>query len=115
MNYLDESQSIRYKNSSSCIAFEYEFENVSDINSAVIELKGRYPETGFAINDVCKEIVYVIDGRGYVACDSQQIDMERGGMLSIEPGEKYFFEGSMRLLIASSPAWYPEQYHNIVT
>lgn len=113
MEYIPKTDSKRYENSSSCTALEYDFENESDINSAVIELEGRYPDNGFAINDVCKEIIYIIEGRGYVMNGTRRIDVEQGGMVRIIPGNKYFFDGSMRLLIASSPAWYPAQYHTV--
>jgi hypothetical protein len=46
-------------NSDSCIVHEYPFNN-KVIGFAVAEINGRFPETGFSVNEVCLEIYYVM-------------------------------------------------------
>lgn len=44
MEFIRADKAERRKNSETCTAIEYEFEGEQAINSAVIELDGRYPE-----------------------------------------------------------------------
>lgn len=113
MEIVRSDKAIMHKNSKDCTAYEYEFDGEEDINGAVIELTGRYPESGQALNDVSKERAYIIEGNGALYQGGQKYELSKGDMLLIQPGESYYFEGTLKMLISSSPAWYPEQHHNI--
>jgi mannose-6-phosphate isomerase-like protein (cupin superfamily) len=113
MNHIKSDSSVRFQNSSACTAFEYEFNDENDINNAVIELSGRYPEAGFAVNLICKEIIYIIEGEGYVYTTDDARYLEAGDMIRLNSKERYYFDGKMKLLISSTPAWRPEQYQNV--
>lgn len=113
MDHIKANSSVRFQNSQNCIAFEYEFAGEKDINNAVIELSGRYPDDGFALNLICTEIIYVIEGIGRVHADETEMRLEVGDMVRLKPKERYYFDGKMKLLISSSPAWYPEQYQTV--
>lgn len=112
MEHIKAQDGSKRKNSDACTVTEFEFEGEKNINSAVVELNGRYPESGFALNTVCEEIVYVIEGHGQLVNPQARIVMSTGDMLRIKPNENYYFDGNLKLLIATSPAWYPEQYKN---
>ncbi|OGK29257.1 hypothetical protein A3D06_00850 [Candidatus Roizmanbacteria bacterium RIFCSPHIGHO2_02_FULL_40_9] len=92
-----------------CIAREYDLSD-KDINAAVIELSGRYPDKGRVVNEKCKEIVYVIEGTGKLVIENEELLLEEGDMTMIRPGQKYFFEGNLRFLTPCTPAWHPEQH-----
>ncbi len=109
MEHIKQSQSTPHQNGEACIAHEYASEE-PDINGAVIELTGRYPETGRAVNTVSKEQVFVLEGVGICAVDDQKVALAQGDQLLIQPGEKYYFDGSLRLYIACTPAWTPQQH-----
>jgi len=109
MKIVYKSQTKRYKNSAGCIAIEYPTED-KDINVAVVEIHGRYPDKGRVRNTVCKELVYVSKGSGKVEVDDKKIDLRQGDMIVIEVREKYFFEGEITLFVSCSPAWFPEQH-----
>ena len=113
MQHIKAQDGNRRKNSEACTAVEYEFEGEKNINSAVIELNGRYPSEGFALNSICEEIVYIVDGSGKLITTETETIFSTGDMLKIEPNQRYYFDGNVKLLISSSPAWYPEQYQNI--
>ncbi len=98
-----------HKNSDLCLAYEYPWEN-KDINGAVIDIKGRYPEKGFVVNKVCTEIVLVLEGSGILGLGSESINFTKEDMILIEPNEKYYFDGDCKILAACSPSWYPEQH-----
>jgi mannose-6-phosphate isomerase-like protein (cupin superfamily) len=57
--------------------------------------------------------VYVVEGEGKIVTPETDTVLNVGDMLRIKPSEQYYFDGKLKLLISSSPAWYPEQYQNV--
>ncbi len=112
MKFVTKKQSIQHKNSDTCIAIEYPMAD-KDLNCALIKLDGRYPETGFLVNKVCKELVYILKGAGVVGLGTGEQTLRADDMLILDPGEKYYFEGQLEMLMPCSPAWYPEQHKEI--
>lgn len=109
MKILRMSDASRYENASTCTAFEYETGG-NDINVARIEIQGRYPVEGSAINQAVRELVYVIKGSGTVCIDDVTFKLLEGDVVAIEKDEAVFWEGELTLVIACAPAWTPEQY-----
>jgi mannose-6-phosphate isomerase-like protein (cupin superfamily) len=109
MKIVHQDQTEKLKNSETCFATEYPLGD-KDINGAIIELTGRYPDKGRVVNLECKEMSYVIKGSGKVAVEDKAINLKEGDLILIEPKEKYFWEGSLTLFVACSPAWRPEQH-----
>jgi len=109
MQLVTKTQSTPFKNSETCTAYEYAMAETA-INGAVIELTGRYPTTGRATNSISKELVYVTRGSGTIAVDGQETSLVQGDQILIQPGEKYYFNGTMQLYIACTPAWKPTQH-----
>lgn len=101
-----------FANSSKCTAYEYDFKD-KDLNVALIEINGRYPETGRVVNEVCKEIVFVLEGAGSVIIEGKEFKLEEGDQVLIKPKHKYFFDGSLKILTPCVPAWFPEQHKEV--
>ncbi|MFH1534717.1 MAG: cupin domain-containing protein, partial [Patescibacteria group bacterium] len=101
-----------FKNSEVCTAVEYPMDD-KDINGAVIELSGRYPDKGRTMNEKCKEMAYVIKGSGRAVVESIETQFNEGDLALFEPGEKYFWEGNLTLFMPCAPAWYPEQHKEV--
>ena len=112
MRIIYKEQTRKFKNSNNCVAIEYPLDD-KDINGAVIELIGRYPEKGRVVNTECKELAYVINGFGKVVVDDREINLKEGDLILIEPGEKFFWEGNLTMFMPCTPAWYADQYKNI--
>lgn len=94
-------------------AREYSIDD-KDINTALVTLSQRNPEKGYFMNEVCKEVVIVLSGEGSIAFkNSDMVSLAEGDSVVIEPGEMYFWEGKLELVVSCSPAWYPEQ-HKII-
>lgn len=108
MKITRKSQTETFKNGNSCTAIEYPMED-NDINGAIIELTGRYPEEGRAMNEKCKEMGYIIKGSGKVVIEGKEIQIQEGDLILIDPKEKYFWEGSMTIFMPCTPSWKPEQ------
>ncbi len=112
MEFVEKTQRIPHQNNTSCTAYEYEMKEEA-INGAVIELLGRYPESGQAMNSECVELIYVISGKGYAAVEDEQMELVSGDQLLISPNEKYYLEGMLEVYIACTPAWSPQQHGEV--
>jgi mannose-6-phosphate isomerase class I len=96
------------KNSAACVAYEYALPT-DTLDMARIELGGRYPETGWAVNTVCTSLVYVSRGKGTVTSQGVTHHLAEGDQVLVLPHEPYAFDGMMELLFAATPAWSPMQ------
>jgi quercetin dioxygenase-like cupin family protein len=109
MKILHQHQTEMYQRGPTCSATEYPMHDPS-LNIAIVSLSGRYPTSGHAVNTVCKEFVYVIDGAGSVIVNGIVNKIAKGDMVLIEPNEPFYWDGHMTLIVPCTPAWYPEQY-----
>ncbi|UMX47411.1 MAG: cupin domain-containing protein [Candidatus Nealsonbacteria bacterium DGGOD1a] len=109
MKIVKRNEAVKFNHGKTCTANEYPVDD-KDINIAIIELNGRYPEKGFAINEVSKELAYIIKGSGKVVISSKEIEVGEGDLVFVEPQEKFYWEGKMTLIMPCTPAWNPEQY-----
>lgn len=105
-------EATRHQNSVSCTAYEYKMPT-RELDSALIELAGRYPEEGWAMNAICTSLVHVITGKGWIVSTSGRHRLTEDAQILIEKGEKYAFEGTMKLLYSAVPAWTPDQAKNV--
>jgi mannose-6-phosphate isomerase-like protein (cupin superfamily) len=112
MKIIYKDQAKQHRNGSHCVAIEYPLDD-KEINGAVIELTGRYPEAGRVVNVKCKLLAYVMKGSGKIVVDGQETNLKEGDMVFVEPGEKYFWDGALTLFMPCAPAWYPEQYQEV--
>lgn len=106
------NQTIEHKNSENCVVNEYPIED-KEINFAIADVSSRYPETGFATNTICKEIVYVQEGSGKVIVNSIEYTLQCGDVILISPNEKFYWDGNMTLHIACTPAFTSDQHIHV--
>lgn len=109
MNVIKKKCASEHSNASTCAAHEYDT-GTPDINIARVEVNGRYPENGTAANTNVTELAYVAAGSGVLCCEKVCSELSEGDVVSIAPGEHVYWEGQLTLVMACSPAWYPEQY-----
>jgi mannose-6-phosphate isomerase-like protein (cupin superfamily) len=109
MEYVSLNDVVRKENSPSCIVYEYVTKS-SEVSIAISEMNGRYPDEGYAVNEKCIEMGYVLEGSGKLITETQSVDLSAGDVVLIPRGEKYYWEGSLKVLLPTAPAWYPEQH-----
>jgi len=109
MRFVRASNAKRFKNAETCTAYEYETGS-KDINIARIEIRGRYPLEGGAVNNEVSELVYVEQGEGNVSVNGILSGLCTGDVILIEKGEEVLWEGTLDLIISCAPAWTKEQY-----
>ena len=68
---------------------------------------------GRVINLKCKELAYIIKGSGRLVVEDKETKLNEGDLVLIEAGEKFFWEGNMRMFMPCTPAWYPEQHKEV--
>lgn len=84
-----------------------------DQSIARVALDGRYPETGFSINDKNTETLYVLEGKYTMQYGEDILTLEPGDIFYIMPGTKYSLEGKGESLVFITPVWDSEQNHII--
>lgn len=88
--------------------YEYNIED-SDINYCIVEINGRFPHKGRLMNEVCKEMVHILDGKGVLTVEGKTYKLKKDDVVLINKKEKYYWEGNMKVGASCTPAWYPEQ------
>jgi len=109
MNIKKLIDTTEHKNGSTCVVREYDTES-TEINTALVIVKGRYPETGSVLNTEVSEMVYVVSGKGSVSVEGMSTHIEKGDCILIHPHEKFYWEGELELIVTCIPSWNPEQY-----
>lgn len=97
---------------SACTVIEYPL-NDDMLDIAIATISGRYPDSGFVVNQQCKELAYVQQGAGKIVIDDREIALSVGDTVIIEPGEAYYWEGNIQILLSCRPAWTMAQHQLI--
>lgn len=109
MRIIHKNESNLFENSADCKVSEYALSD-EEVSGAVVKVRGRYPESGYAMNNACKELAYILEGQGKIDMSGRKEDFVVGDMMLIDRGEKYFWEGDFSALLCSVPAWKADQY-----
>ncbi len=93
--------------------YEYPFP-VKNASLGISEINGRYPESGYDMDEKIEANWYVESGSGTIWVGGESHDVAPGDMLHIPSGEKFWILGNnLRLVVCSSPPWTPEQHKHI--
>jgi mannose-6-phosphate isomerase-like protein (cupin superfamily) len=113
MQVIQNSSTAHFSNSDTCEGEEYAFGD-KDLNIAIVTVHGRYPEKGHLINEICKEIAYVLSGSGSIGVDDKVTQLSSGDAVLLKPGEKFYWVGDqLKMIMPCSPAFYPEQHKEV--
>jgi mannose-6-phosphate isomerase-like protein (cupin superfamily) len=113
MEIVFKHQSINKTNNAACSVTEYPLNNQM-LDFAIAAINGRYPDEHRVVNQECDELAYVFDGEGKIVINRKEHLLSKGDVVLIEAGEKYYWEGNMKLFLSCRPAWKNDQ-HKIVT
>lgn len=109
MEHVQYEAAIPHNNSAHCIVYEYPTKS-SDISIAVAKITHRYPDEGYAVNHKCTEMGYVLKGSGKLVTQTKEANLSEGDVVYIAPGEKFYWEGNLTIVLPTTPAWTPDQY-----
>lgn len=82
------------------------FESTPDknLNMAIVNQSGRYPESGFNVNYISTEGLYVIEGEITLHIDNQSVSLKAGEAFYILPNQKYWLDGTAKVFVAVNPS-----------
>ncbi len=110
MQLIKNNNAIKGTNSDKCKILEYSFSD-KDIDLGIATITGRYPESGFCLNTISKELIYVLDGNGKLYFENDCIEFKKGDSILIDSNEKYYWDSTYCVIsISCIPAWNEEQY-----
>ena len=112
MKIVKARESKKFEDGKTFAACEYDTQD-PDLNTARIEIKGRYPLNGTMRNTRVKEIVYVESGEGEVAINGVRKPVEQGDVIFFKSGDLIFWNGNFTLITTCTPAWSPDQHEFI--
>ena len=72
MKVIKYNNALKGKNSEKCKTLEYSFMD-KDIDLGIATISGRYPDEGYGVNLVSKELIYVIEGSGTLNFEKEKI------------------------------------------
>lgn len=61
------------------------------------------------IEHKCDFIYYVLEGKGYFEINGKKENCASGELVVIPAGSKFRYIGKLRMLLVTTPAFYPEQ------
>ena len=110
MKVIKYNNALKGKNSDKCKTLEYSFMD-KDIDLGIATIIGRYPDDGYGVNFVSKELIYVIEGSGTLNFEDKKVDFSKGDSILIEPNEKYYYDTEYCVIsMTCTPAWSVEQH-----
>lgn len=109
MKLVKECQARKVQKSDKCEVLEYPLGD-KEIDMAIANLKGRYPYSGYCLNQECKELIYVIDGKGTLNKREEKVEFQKGDVILIDKGEAFYWDAYCTMAMSCTPAWYKEQY-----
>ena len=85
--------------------------SVADITSktgvCVIETENGHETT--IIEHKCDFIYYILEGEGYFEINGQKENFIKDDLVVIPEGSKFTYKGTCKMLLITTPAFYPEQ------
>jgi len=103
-------EGIPFVNSATCSGISFA-NAAAPLDIAEIIIIGRYPESGWAKNAECHEMVRVQSGDGQLILKSgEATELSEGDVVHVPPGIWFAWNGDMTITMACSPAFNPNQY-----
>lgn len=105
---LEQAQELKNSDTSKLLEYSIDLED-KDIDFCINTINGRYPEKGYCTNEKCKELCYVLEGKGTINKKEEVIKFNKGDVILIDKEEIYYWNGDCKIIMICTPAWYKEQ------
>ena len=109
MQIVEKSETNKVNPTPGTTIHEY-FIDEPSISGATTEINGRYPEVGFAVNEVSKELVYIISGNGHIITPSNETSFEQSDVIFINKNELFAWQGTFSMFMVTTPKFDPKQH-----
>ena len=104
----ENAKHFKYADTSSVLEYSIDL-NEKNMDFCINTISGRYPEKGYCTNEKCKEICYILEGKGTLNKKDKSINFEKGDVILIEKEEIYYWNGNCKIIMICTPAWNKEQ------
>ena len=89
--------------SATCVGRDFPL-NDPHIDACIMDLNGRYPESGNVVNKGFRGLVHILAGTGTITIDDVEHPLRQGNVFLILPGKKHHWDGtSLKLFRACTP------------
>lgn len=110
MRAIKLSEAEKGKNSDVCNTLEYSFGD-PEIDVGVAVITGRFPDTGYCMNLISKELIYVLEGSGKLCFENKEVEFSKDDAILIDKNEKYYWDTEYaKVTMTCTPAWSPDQH-----
>jgi hypothetical protein len=99
---------LSFTNGPTCKGVSFVSDASHDI--AEITITGRYPEKGFAKNQVSHELVYILEGAGNLTLNGKEQDLKVGDVISVPPNQPFAWDGRFKMIMSCQPKFDSKQY-----
>lgn len=110
MKIIKNNEAVNGANSDKCKTIEFSFGD-KDIDLGLATITGRYPDSGYCVNLISKELIYVLEGSGTLCFENKIVTFEKGDAILIDNNEKYYWNTEYcKVSMSCTPAWSEEQH-----
>lgn len=82
------------------------YPNVNDCGIVLVSTETGHNEE---FSNLKSTFTYVVlDGEGSFFLDDEEIKVEKGDMISIEPNTRIYYKGKLKMFLITNPAWRQE-------
>jgi hypothetical protein len=93
----------------STVIEEYQMAEQS-VSGAIARIDGRYPQSGFARNEVSRELAYIIGGTRKIIQSGTETKFNAGDVIFIDRGEPFAWLGTFEMFMVTAPKFNPQQH-----
>lgn len=82
------------------------YPNVNDCGIVLVSTEEGHNEE---FSNLKSTVVYVVlEGSGAFFLDDEEVKVEKGDMISIEPNTRIYYKGKLKMILITNPAWKQE-------
>jgi len=82
------------------------YPNVNDCGFVLVSTEKGHNEEFLNLKSTFTYIV--LGGSGSFFLDDEEVKVEKGDMISIEPNTRIYYKGELKMILITTPAWKPE-------
>ena len=82
------------------------YPNINDCGVVLVSTEAGHNEEFYNLKSTFTYII--LDGTGSFFIDNEEIKIEKGDMISIEPNTRIYYKGNLKMILITDPAWKQE-------
>lgn len=83
--------------------------------TGVVQIETENGHETSIIEHKCDFIYYIVEGSGYFIINGQKENCDKDDLVVVPAGSKFRYVGKLRMLLITTPPFYPEQEETLKT